>query len=81
MWWARWRCRWSPTRLLATNHDPGARLAAATGAAVRQANDVGHSFGRLVPARASAEREGDGAVRHEVAAALQALASLDGGQE
>ena len=83
-------------------HDEGSDLAAATGAAVRQANDVGDSFGRLVPARAGAAREGDGAGRaragpgsppisshasgpdddaqHEVAAALEALASADAGR-
>ena len=84
--------------------DEGADLAEATGAAMRQANDVGHSFGRLIPARAEAAGEGagdgDGRVReepgsppisdraggpdddarHEVAAALEALASVDGGR-
>ena len=82
--------------------DEGADLAEAAGAAMRQANDVGHSFGRLIPARAEAAGEGDGDgrvreepgsppvsdradgpdddARHEVAAALAALASVDGGQ-
>ena len=82
--------------------DEGADLAEATGAAMRQANDVGHSFGRLIPARAEAAwaGDGDGRVREEpgsppisdraggpdddaqreVAAALEALASADGGR-
>ena len=63
--------------------DVGADLSAAAGAAMRQADDVGRSLGRLVPARAGAGREGDGDDdddRHEVAAALEALAAVDGGR-
>jgi len=61
--------------------DVGADLSAATGAAMRQADDVGRSLGRLVPARAGASGEGDGDDgRHEVAAALEALAAVDGGR-
>ena len=41
-------------RIVGGEDDEGANLAAATGAVMRQANDVGHSFGRLVPARAEA---------------------------
>ena len=69
-------------QIVGGEHDEGARLAAATGAAMRQANDVGSSFGRLIPAHAAAAREGEGddAVRHEVAAALQAMASVYAGQ-
>ena len=61
--------------------DVGADLSAAAGAAMRQADDVGRSLGRLVPARAGASGEGDGGDdRHEVAAALEALAAVDGGR-
>lgn len=66
-------------QIVGGERDPGAELAAATGAAVRQANDVGSSFGRLIPARAAAVREGDGDVPHE-AAVFQVLASVDGDQ-
>ena len=53
--------------------DEGTELSEATGAAMRQANDVGESFGRLVPGQ-----DDDGG--HEVAAALEALASADAGE-
>ena len=67
--------------LVGGERDAGADLASATGAAMRQANAVGHSFGRLVPSRAASAREGDGDdLRHEVAAALEALAAVDGGR-
>ena len=36
------------------NHDEGKDLAAATGATLRQASDVGNSFGNLIPASAEA---------------------------
>ena len=36
------------------NHDEGKDLAAATGATMRQASDVGNSFGSLIPASAEA---------------------------
>ena len=61
--------------------DEGAELSEATGAAMRQANEVGDSFGRLVPVSAEAGSEGksdDGG--HEVATALEALASADAGR-
>ena len=62
-------------------HDEGAELSEATGAAMRQANDVGDSFGRLVPSSAEAGSEGNGDDSgHEVAAALGALASADAGE-
>ena len=89
-------------QIAGSEHDEGSNLAEATGAAMRQANDVGDSFGRLIPAHAEAAREGDGAGRaragpgppllsiripglpddggHEVAAALEALASADAGR-
>ena len=84
------------------NRDEGKDLAAATGATMRKADDLGSSFGRLIPARAEAAAEGDGDdltqagpespdasndpvgsghdVQHEVAAALEALASVDTGK-
>ena len=67
-------------QIAGNERDEGADLASATGAAMRQANDVGHSFGRLVPARAGAAREGDDDPRHEVAAALAVLAAADAGR-
>ena len=84
------------------NRDEGKHLAAATGATMRKADDLGTSFGSLIPARAeaAAEEDGDGFtqtapespavsndpvgsghdVQHEVAAALEALASVDTGK-
>ena len=44
------------------NRDEGKDLAAATGATMRQASNVGSSFGSLIPARAEAAAEGDGDV-------------------
>ena len=67
--------------------DAGADLLAATGAAMRQASDVGTSFGRLIPARAEAAREGDGAGRVRAGPGSPPVASRarraadDGGHE
>ena len=89
-------------QIVGGERDEGGNLAAATGATMRQANDVGNSFGRLIPASAEAAAESDGDrlvqeepgsppisnrapgtdddVQHEVAAALEALASVDTGR-
>ena len=39
-------------QIVGSERDEGAELSEATGAAMRQANDVGDSFGRLIPAHA-----------------------------
>ena len=90
------------------DHDEGSNLAEATGATLRKADDLGTSFGSLIPARAEAatheDGDGDGDsdgrtqagpetpdfsdpsvssdndVEHDVAAALEALASVDPGR-
>ena len=68
-------------QIAGSGHDEGAELSEATGAAMRQANDVGDSFGRLIPAHAEAGSEGKGDDGgHEMAAALEALASADAGR-
>lgn len=84
------------------DHDEGSNLAQATGATLRKADDLGTSFGSLIPARAEAatdvDADGDssgaqlvpeppafsdpaassgGDVDHDVAVALEALASVD----
>ena len=89
------------------DHDEGGNLAKATGATLRKADDLGASFGSLIPARAEAatQEDGDGDsdgrtqagpadpdfsdpsmssdndVDHDVAAALEALASVDTGRD
>ena len=89
------------------DHDEGSNLAEATGATLRKADDLGTSFGSLIPARAEAAgNEGrdsdsngnaqtvpdvpdfsdpsmssDSDVDHDVAAALEALASVDTGRD
>ena len=87
------------------DHDEGGNLAEATGATLRKADDLGTSFGSLIPARAEAatheDSDGDGRtqavpetpdfsdpsvssdndVEHDVAAALEALASVDTGRD
>ena len=88
-------------------HDEGSNLAAATGATLRKADDLGASFGSLIPTRAEAaadeDRDGnsdghsqavpeptdfsgsaassDNGIDHDVAAALEALASVDTGRD
>ena len=88
------------------DHDEGSNLADATGATLRKADDLGTSFGSLIPARAEAATHEDGDddsdgrtqagpeapdfsdpsvssdndVEHDVAAALEALASVDTGR-
>ena len=89
------------------DHDEGKNLAESTGATLRKADDLGASFGSLIPARAEAatdegrdgDRDGhiepepeppdfsdpfassDGDVDHDVAAALEALTSVDTGRD
>ena len=62
-------------RIVGGEDDEVANLAAATAVAAGQARDVGHSFGRLIPARAGAAQEGDDDLRREVAEALAAVAA------
>ena len=88
-------------------HDEGSNLAEATGATLRKADDLGASFGSLIPTHAEAAtdegRDGDrddgsqilpeppdfsgqsvssdSDVEHDVAAALEALASVDTGRD
>ena len=84
------------------NPDEGRALSDATGATMRKADDLGTSFGSLIPASAEAATSGDGGasaqdgpeppdatnhpveagddIQHEVAAALEALASVDTGR-
>ena len=89
------------------DHDEGSNLAEATSATLRKADDLGASFGSLIPARAEAAadrgRDGDidgraepepehpvfsdpsvssaNDIEHDVAAALEALASVDTGRD
>ena len=42
------------------DHDEGSNLAEATGATLRKADDLGTSFGSLIPARAEAATHEDG---------------------
>ena len=68
-------------------HDEGAELSEATGTAMRQANDVGDSFGLLIPAHAEAARERDGVGRARAVPRSSSVSSRadgpdnDGGHE